>query len=233
MSTAIEQTVKGRQGGNVRAQAENSRPGEQLAPPPKLRRRPALVAVSVAAITLGALLSVWAYTSTSNTVEVVAVRETVQRGDVIDREDLLVARIGTDPVLRPVSAARIDELVGMYAAMDMAAGGVVTEESLTDSVAPSSGRSVVGVSLTPAMMPADQLRVGDAVRIVSTPGLQGTVEQGEPPTIRATVVGVRALEDGTGSSVVNVQVADSDAGELAARASTGNVALILDSLEEQ
>ena len=42
----------------------------ELAPPPKLRRRPALAAGAVAAICLGALLAGWAWTATTSTQEV-------------------------------------------------------------------------------------------------------------------------------------------------------------------
>jgi hypothetical protein len=51
-----------------------------IAPPPKLRRRPLLVVVSVAAVCFGGLLGVWAYTSVTTAEDVVAVRSTIQRG---------------------------------------------------------------------------------------------------------------------------------------------------------
>ena len=102
MSTAIEQTVKGGQGGNVRAQAENSRPGEQLAPPPAL---PPLV---------------------FTTAEVTQLRPLLGAGDVlIDGGSLSV--IGRRAIPAPMSAAvhrmeipygrferRIDLRSGMY-----------------------------------------------------------------------------------------------------------------------
>jgi len=49
-------------------------------------------------------------------------------------------------------------------------------------------------------------------------------------TIAATVVGVRVNNE-NGQNVVSVQVPEQDAAELAARAATGNVALVLDSRE--
>lgn len=205
-------------------------PGESLAPPPKLRRRPALIAASIAAICLGALLAVWAYTSTSNAQEVVAVRTTVHRGETITRDDLMTAQIGVDPALKPIAASRLDEVVGKRAAMDLAAGGLVTQEDLTSAVLPTKGMSIVGISLTPAMMPAIQLQTGDEVRIVTTPGEQGDATAGEPTTITATIVGVRNSGE-TGQSIVDVSVPSSQAAQLAARAATGKVALVLDSRE--
>jgi flagellar hook assembly protein FlgD len=66
--------------------------------------------------------------------------------------------------------------------------------------------------------------------VVATPGQSGEVTAGEQVTIAATVVGVRVNNE-NGQNVVSVQVPEQDAAELAARAATGNVALVLDSRE--
>jgi hypothetical protein len=201
-----------------------------IAPPPKLRRRPMLVVASIAAICLGALLAVWAYTSTSTAREVVAARTTVQRGEVIDRDDLIVVRVSLDPALHPVPASSLDSLVGQRAAMDLPAGGLLTAEAVTATVLPAKGSSVVGVSLPPALLPGEPLQAGDHVRVVATPGQQGDVTEGEQRAIAATVVGVYP-DAQTGQTVVSVQVPYAAAAELAARAATGKVALVLDSRE--
>lgn len=201
-----------------------------IGPPPKLRRRPLLVLASVAAVLAGALLGVWAYTSTTTSREVVAVRSTIARGEVIDRGDLMLVRVTLDPALSPVDGARIDDLVGQRAAMDLPAGGLVTDEAVTASVLPAQGQSVVGVSLPAGLLPGPPLQAGDAVRVVATPGEQGEVSSGEQRSITATVVGVHADPE-TARTVVSVQVPHAAAAELAARAATGKVALVLDSRE--
>ncbi|MDC5698065.1 SAF domain-containing protein [Intrasporangium calvum] len=204
--------------------------GAPIAPPPKLRRRPMLVVASIAAICLGALLAVWAYTSTSTAREVVAARATVQRGELIDRDNLIVVRVSLDPALNPVPASALDSLVGQRAAMDLPAGGLVTADAVTAAVLPGKGSSVVGVSLPPALLPGELLRAGDHVRVVATPGQQGDVAEGEQRSIAAIVVGVHP-DAQTGQTVVSVQVPYAAAAELAARAATGKVALVLDSRE--
>ena len=66
---------------------------------------------------------------------------------------------------------------------------------------------------------------------VVTPGAQGDVATGTSPTsIAATVVGVRGPGD-NGQIVVDVSVPFDQAAELAARAATGKIALVLDSRE--
>jgi flagella basal body P-ring formation protein FlgA len=119
--------------------SEVQAPGGSIAPPPRLRRSPALVAASVAAICLGALLAVWTYTSTSTAQDVLAARNTVHRGELITRDDLMTARIGVDPALKPLPASAAEAVVGKRAAMDPAAGGLVTGEDVTSAVAPRRG----------------------------------------------------------------------------------------------
>ena len=205
-----------------------SAPGEQFAPPPKLRRRPVLIAASVAAISLGALASMWAYQSTSDAQSVLAVRQTIERGDVITADDLMTVNISVDPALKPLSADQTSSVVGKHAALDMSAGGVVTQDQVTEQALPAKGSSVVGIALTPGMLPANQIRVGDKVRVVVTPGQQGEMPTGQPDSIEAVVVGV-AKDETTGNAIVNVQVPNNEGPMLAARAATGKVALVLDS----
>lgn len=224
-------------GSNTRTAVVTATPGQRadmdpraIAPPPKLRRRPLLVLASIGAVIAGALLGVWAYTSSTTTREVVAARSTIQRGAIIDRADLMLVRVNLDPALSPVAGSQLDRLVGQRAALDLAAGGLVTDEAVTATVLPAKGQSVVGISLPPGLLPGEPLRAGDDVRVVATPGEQGEVSAGEQRFIAATVVGVQA-DPQTGQSVISVQVPYDAAAELAARAATGKVALVLDSRE--
>ena len=204
-----------------------------LSPPPKLRRRPVLLAASVAAVCLGALLGAWAWTSTSDTQQVVAVRSTIQRGQVITRADLVNVQVGVDPALASVPAAGVEALVGKRAALDMSAGSLVTPADVTSEVLPPAGMSVVGVGVPAGLLPGTPLLVGDHIRVVLTPGAQGEATNGPPKTISAVVVGVSLGGDaGPGAQVVvSVQVPESNAAELAAWAATGKVAIVLDSRE--
>lgn len=199
-------------------------------PPPKLRRRPALVAGAVAAICLGALLAGWAWTATTNTKEVLVARTTIERGSVIEANDLARARISTDAALSPVAASAFDELVGQRATLDIAEGGLITAGSTTSQILPADGMSVVGVALTPAQSPGLGLQTGDQVRIVVTPIPGGEPSSGSPAFNDAEVVGV-SLDAETGAMVVDLLVPYADATVLAARVATGNVALVLDSRE--
>lgn len=201
-----------------------------LAPPPKLRRRPALIAAAIGAVCIGALLAGWAWTATTSTQEVLVARHSIERGAVIEADALARVRLSADPALKPVAASQLEEVVGQRAAMDIAEGGMLTPDSFTSQVVPAEGQSVVGVALTPAQAPGLDLQYGDRVRVVVTPAQGEELPAGTPLTSDATIVGVNVSEE-TGQTVVDLLVPKADAAVLAARIATGNIALVLESRE--
>lgn len=198
-----------------------------FAPPPKLRRRPALVALSVAFVAVGALGAAYLTTAVGNTVPVLAVRADVARGEVITADDLAVVRISLDPALSTIPGSQADAVVGMRAATDLPAGGLVTAGSVTDQDVPAVGESVVGISLRAGQMPGRELRPGDAVRVVSTPRQGDDPPLQTPASVPAVVVATRTVPE-TGEVVLDVTVPQSQAAGLVAAAATGRVAVVLD-----
>lgn len=190
-----------------------------------------MIALSVALICVGGLASGWAWQSTSTAQEVLTVRETVLRGALIEEDNLVRVRIGVDPAIKAVPAVEMATLVGQRAALDIVAHSVVTEGQVKDVVVPPKGFSVVGLSLTAAMLPTEQLAVGDKVRVVTTTAGEGAAAAAAPAAYGATVV--RSSPDEiTGNTLVNVQVATDVAPGVARRAAAGEVALVLDSQEQ-
>src|SRR4051794_30349309 len=124
--------------------------GPSMTPPPRLRRRPALVVAAVAVTALGCLLGAWAWSATTDTQEVLAARHTIHRGDVVDSGDIQRIQINVDPALSPLPATAYDEVVGQRAALDIAAGGLLTSEATAGQPMPPKGQSIVGISLTQA-----------------------------------------------------------------------------------
>ncbi len=221
------------QGLSVEASTK-SRPMPDLnhTPRPRLRRRrrPWVFALCAALVAAGALGTAFAFTSVNDTQDVLVVSRDVKRGEAIEAGDLAVVRVSVDPALTPVAGSQKAELEGSRAAVDLWAGTLLTKEAVTDSLVPGEGESLVGISLTPGQMPSEQLYSGDVVRIVTTPGDQGEVTEKDPVTVEAVVVGVSRVEE-TGETVVDVSVPEADAADLAARAATGRVALVLDARE--
>ncbi|WP_162605744.1 SAF domain-containing protein [Jiangella aurantiaca] len=197
-----------------------------VAAPPKQRRRPALIGLGVALVALGGLGAAWLATSMSETVDVIAVREDVARGEQITEDDLTRASINADPALDPIPETRRSEVVGQYASVDLAAGTLVTENSFSGSIQPAEGESMVGVAVTTAQLPSEPLRPGDTVRIVDTPNPQDDPPGSTPDSIEATVVST-SVDPETGQRMVNVVLPEVRAPDLAARVATGRIVVIL------
>jgi Flp pilus assembly protein CpaB len=201
-----------------------------LMPPPKLRRRPAIVAGAIAAVCLGAVLAAWAWSASTSTQQVLVAKAEIPRGSVIEGEDLTTARIGVDPALAVLPASSAEDVIGQRAALDVGAGGLLTPDSISEEALPTSGKSVVGVALTPEKAPGETLQSGDQVRVVVTPGQDAGSPKGAPEFSAAEVVGSHHDAE-TGQLVVDLLVSHEEATLLAARIATGNVALVLDSRE--
>jgi len=215
--------------------APNGANGRQAAPtaatttPRKLRRRPAMALFSVGLVLIGAVLGVGVWMASTSSVEVVAARAAIERGAVITDSDLTVARVAVDPSVPVVPAAQLGTLVGKRAASDVAAGTLLSPAQVTEALPPGTGESVVGVALTTGQLPAEPLRPGDRVRLVQTPLAQGEVPATQV-TIDAEVQSVTPAPDGQ-TTVVDLLVPSTRAAEVAARAATGRVAVVLDSRE--
>jgi len=198
--------------------------------PVRTRRRPVLIIASLAALLLAALGGVWLWSSATSSAEVVVAKSTVPRGAVIAAGDLMVASVSLDPTVASIPASQMSTVVGKRAALDIAAGGLLTPADIASGTVPAKGETVVGLSLANGMLPAIALQAGDQVRVVQTPGAQGQVGDTPPVTISATVVAVTRSPDGQ-SALVDLLVSADAAPDLAARAATGKVAVVLDSRE--
>ncbi len=94
-----------------------------------------------------------------------------------------------------------------------------------------AGSSIVGVTLTQAQMPGYQLAAGDKVRVVETPVTQGDPPVETPKSFNATVF-TATYDTETQVWVVDLVVPNREAPDIAARAATGRVALVIDSTGE-
>lgn len=202
-------------------------PGGGFAAPPRLRRRPGLVAVSVVLVGVGASLAAWVTTTVGDASPVVAARVAVARGEVITADDVTVVRISLDPAVATIPGGDADALVGLRAAVDLPAGSLLTPDSVTGEDVPADGQSVVGIALDPGQLPARALRPGDRVRVVSTPREGDDPPVQTPAAVPVTVVSTTVAPD-TGLVVVDVTVPQEAAAGLVAAAATGRVALVLD-----
>ena len=215
--------------------------GVEGLPSGRQRRRPLVLVAFVGLVVLGALLAVLGYNAATSTKDVVAVRESVAKGETIEKGDLRTVAVSVDASVATIPAEQAGRMVeGRRAAVDLPKGSLVSEDSIAQGTVPGAGKSVVGVTLPASQLPGEPLEVGDRVRVVDAPGVNGRAgssSQGsgedseassEPAEVPVDVAGVRVAGDQTTVSVI---VEAEQAGPLAARAATGRVVIVLDSRE--
>lgn len=199
----------------------------RMTPPEKLRRRPMLWVLGIALMCVGGVLAAFVATSLGNTTTVVALRNDVDRGSVIEQDDLMTMEISGDPSLKTVPASNEASLVGMYAVRDLTAGTLMPPEAADSQVVPGQGNALVGIALTPAQLPATPLRSGSEVIVLSTPKAQDDLPDAAPATVKAVVVNVSHANDSS-QIIVDVTVPASQGTQLAQMVATGRIALIVD-----
>lgn len=197
--------------------------------PPKLRRR-GLLAGGLGLVAAAALAAVFLVDTLTDTHSVLAMSTSVVRGQTITDADLTVASITLDPALAPVASADRDQVVGRRAALDLPAGSIVTAEAVTEAVSPAAGEELVGLAVTPTQLPVEPLAPGDVIRVVDTPRENDDPPEAEPRSTIATVVTVGPLTE-TGRIIIDVVVPADQAADLAARAATGRIGIVLQSRE--
>ena len=200
------------------------------------RRRPGLIALSVALIAGGGLAGAVLYTASGQRTDVVVVARNVPVGSLITPDDLARASVALDPQVQAVAASQAPDLVGQPAAVDLTAGSLLSPAQVTRRSLVGPDQQVVGVALKPSQLPATPLAPGQKVIVVSTPdtgagavqggGAKGTVGE-SPQTLPATVVAVGKPQMATGQVTVDVAVASAQGPALASRVATGDVALVV------
>ncbi|WP_369776294.1 SAF domain-containing protein [Streptomyces sp. R33] len=200
------------------------------------RRRPGLIALSVALIAAGGLSGALLFTASGQRSSVLVVARDVPVGNAITEADLASASLALDPAVKAVPTKKKAALVGQRAAVALKSGSLLSPGQVTSASLVKAGEQLVGVALKPSQLPASRLSPGQKVLIVSTPDLAqagAAAGAGKPPdspapqTLAATVVAVGVAAPATGVVVVDVAVPAASGPTLAARVATGAVALIV------
>lgn len=195
------------------------------------RRRPMLITLGVLLMLVGGLGAWWWASTQSDAVEVLIVSQPVPRGEAITAEDLSTINITESQTPAAIPVGSSGDVIGQIAASDLPVGTLITPDLYADTVTIEDGQSLVGLSLTPAQVPATPLVAGDTVRIVTTPIAQGEIPSEAPATISATVYAT-STDATTGAHLVTVTLESTKAADLAAWAATQRIALIVDPTTE-
>ncbi len=205
--------------------------------PRERRLRFGHLALAVALMAVGALGTVALVTAVSTTGEYLALQRDMAANAELTADDLTVVRINTAPGLRPVAAKDLDRVVGLYAAIPLVEGTLLTAAQLTAQPLPGPGQQVLGITLGSDRLPATRPSPGDRVLLVATPARGSTAsdESQDPPrTWPATVVQVVDAASGgflgrggTETVTLDVAVAATDGPIVATMAATDRLVVVL------
>lgn len=194
------------------------------------RRRMPELASGLFLVAVCALAALWWQTSSTDHQPVLALRNDVDRGQVLTLEDLQVVGVDVDSPVAFLEDVESGQVVGRIAQTDLPAGALVVPHQFSDGSLISPGDGVVGLSLEAGEFPTLSLSTGDTVHVVLTPSVSDPTSFGSefPADVLvsdATVVEVASVGT-SGRLFVSVQVAEEDAARVAAAASAKRVRLI-------
>lgn len=163
---------------------------------------------------------------------VLAIARAVPVGHVLQAGDLQVVRVSPSSGLEPVPASAEAGLVGRPAAVALVVGTLLTAADLGSPPPGAAGFDVVALALKAGAYPPS-LGPGERVEVLPVVDGPGTTSSstgpisGSPNPVKAVVVALDAAPSGSSAdAVVSLDVAPSDAAEVASLAAAGQAALV-------
>lgn len=232
MTTTTEPRTRRRAKKEQEQQTPRATQPAAVLPPTRGRRRPMIIAIGVALAIVGGLASWWMLTTSVDTQTVFVAKSTIDRGEEITAKDLTTIEIAGGQNTSAISATNSEKVVGKTSSVVVPAGSMITEEAVNNQVTLADDKSLVGLAFKTGQLPNKNLAPGDTVRIVDTPVAQGDPPSGTPQSFKATVYATK-YDQGEKQWIIDVQVDKNVAADVAARSTTGRIALILDPDQEQ
>jgi hypothetical protein len=218
--------------------AEPTAPGGRRMPSAPRERKPALAALAVLLVALGAVAAGYLVISAGHRVGAVEITAEVGQGQQIPASAIKEVQINADSDVHYVAWQFASRVTGVFAAVQIPAGTLLTPSMTTSTSNLTTGKVEVGLSLKPGQAPTDLL-IGQTVRAFPvgngsgcTGGANGTgtgatATPGEAITT-GTIVSVSGSTSTNGSTAaVTLAVPETDAGVLTCYASAGDVAIAL------
>jgi hypothetical protein len=222
--------------------AEPTAPGGRRMPSAPRERKPALAALAVLLVALGAVAAGYLVINAGHRVGAVEITQQVGQGQRIPASAIKEVEIASNSGINYVAWQYANRVAGIYAAVQIPAGTLLTSAMTSATNNLAAGKVQVGLSLKPGQAPANLL-IGQSVEAFGvgtgsgcgaaaagggggTGGGNGS-GSGVPITtgVIASVVGSTASNGST--AAVTLAVPDADAGVLACYASAGDVAIAL------
>ncbi len=149
--------------------------------------------VGLVIVALFALAGTWFYAKSTSPEGVLALRNPIERGSVINADDLQVVQISTDDSLNVLGRDDASVVVGQIALNDLSVGTLITVDHVAATAAIEPGDGVVGLALDPGEYPTLSLRPGDIVRVVEVPGPSESADPEVVLAAQAEIVDVATI----------------------------------------
>jgi len=225
--------------------AEPTAPGGRRMPSAPRERKPALAALAVLLVALGAVAAGYLVISAGHRVGAVEITQEVGQGQQIPASAIKEVEIASNSGVNYVAWQYANRVAGVFAAVQIPAGTLLTSAMTTATSNLTAGKVEVGLSLKAGQAPATLL-IGQTVEAfpVGTgsgcaangtaggtgnggAGNGGAVSPGVP-IATGTIASVSGSTSSNGTTAaVTLAVSSADAGTLACYASAGDVAIAL------
>jgi len=179
-------------------------------------------------VAVSALVGVVLFSRASAREPVLALAQSVERGQAITSGDLMVVYVASDDPIATVPSEAASGLVGLTAVADLDAGTILTGGYFVSRSLLDGGEGVVGLALAPGEYPTPLLAPGDVVDVVVTK--PGPLEPGATTvdTVVASAVVFDVAELGSqGERFISLRMPATAAAQVAGAAAAGRVRLVL------
>ncbi|MEV5336454.1 hypothetical protein [Streptomyces werraensis] len=219
--------------------------GERLPTPPR-ERKPALAALAVLLILVGALGATMLVLQAGDRIEVVKITEEIPAGQAVNDSNTTSVMVAEDPGIHYVKWSQLDALKKLKAVTTIPGGVVAVGEMFGEEAKVPEGKALVGLSLKEGQYPAGlksgatvaAYRVGGTSRSGSSDdadgGSAGSSGSSGGDSVIVDKAVVDYVQDTTGDDLVSstnlpvtLLVDDAQAAALTQAATNGEVALVL------
>jgi hypothetical protein len=153
------------------------------------------MAIGLVLVLVGALSSLWLYSSLSKTEAVVQTSRSIRRGEVITESHLQVMMINERDAAKFVRPEAAADLIGKVAAVNLESATPLTEAMVERRPMLSAGEALTSVAMEPGTFPPG-LEVGDVVAVALVPDI--VVAEARPPRLFEGPVVVWSIEQPEG-----------------------------------
>jgi hypothetical protein len=218
--------------------AEPTAPGGRRMPSAPRERKPALAALAVLLVALGAVAAGYLVISAGHRVGAVEITQEVGQGQQIPASAIKEVQINADSDVHYVAWQFANRVTGVFAAVQIPAGTLLTPSMTTATSNLTAGKVEVGLSLKPGQAPTNLL-IGQTVQAfpvgtgsgcaggANGTGTGTTATPGESITTGTIVSVIGSTSTNGSTAAVTLAVPATDAGVLACYASAGDVAIAL------